>query len=253
MELNYKKIGEGHPVIILHGLFGSSDNWQTMGKSIAELGHAVYLVDLRNHGHSPRSEEMNFGAMSQDVYELLEKEKLEKVILMGHSMGGKTAMTFASNHPERVDKLIVVDIGPQKYASHHDLILKALNAVDTNIVNERKQAEQIIANYIEDVSVSQFLLKNLYWKEKGILDWRFNLPVIEKNMDNILDKVIASKFEKPTLFMRGAMSGYITNGDFDLILKIYPNAEIVTIKNAGHWLHAEAPKEFLEIFENFVT
>ena len=253
MELSYKKIGEGIPVFILHGLFGSSDNWQTMGKKIAALGFSVFLIDLRNHGHSPWSEEMNFETMAQDVLKILEKEKLDKIILMGHSMGGKTAMTFAAHYPDKIDKLIVVDISLQKYPPHHGIILKALNAVDTNLIADRKQAEQIIATYIDDLSVRQFLLKNLYWKEKNKLAWRFNIPAIEKNMEHILDEIKSPEFFEPTLFIRGALSGYIQEKDFNLIYKTYPNAKIITVENAGHWVHAEAPEVFFEAFKNFVT
>jgi esterase len=253
MELNYKKIGDGFPVFILHGLFGSSDNWQTMGRNISEQGYSVYLIDLRNHGHSPWSDEMNYNAMSHDVFKIVEKEKLNKIILMGHSMGGKAAMTFAGMHPNKIEKLIIVDIGPQRYLPHHDLILKALNAIDTKTIHERKEAELIVSNYIEDVSVRQFLLKNLYWKEKGVLDWRFNLPVIEASMNSILEAVNPPNFYGPTLFIRGANSGYIEEKNFENILEIYTSAEIITIQNAGHWVHAEAPNEFYNVFKKFVT
>lgn len=250
MKLNYKKYGEGQPLIIVHGLFGSLDNWQTLGKKFAEH-FEVYLVDQRNHGHSPHSEEMNYQLMSDDLHELITDLNLSDVVLVGHSMGGKAVMTYATQHAEFLDKLVVVDIAPKEYPLHHDRILEGLNAIDLSVVNTRGKADTILATYVSDISIRQFLLKNLYWIEKGQLAWRINIPVLTERMEDILATTPPVRVETPTLFIRGEKSNYITEADYQDIYNQFLNSEIETIYNVGHWAHAENPLEFYNLLMEF--
>ncbi|MFP5471442.1 MAG: alpha/beta fold hydrolase [Bacteroidia bacterium] len=244
MKLHYRELGEGKPLIILHGLFGSSDNWQTLAKKFAER-FRVILVDQRNHGHSPKSDEFNYHLLSEDLLELLDDLNIDKANLIGHSMGGKTIMHFAQKHPERIEKMMVVDIAPKQYPSHHDVILEGLNAIDLSVVKSRGEAEKILDNYIQDFSVKQFLLKNLYWEIPGEqLAWRINLPVLTREMGNILSEVPSKDCDVETLFVRGDKSNYILESDFQKIKVQFPNSKIITIEGAGHWIHAEKPLEF---------
>mgnify|MGYP001417074027 FL=1 len=250
MKLHYRKYGEGQPLIILHGLFGSSDNWQTLGKKFAE-NFEVYLVDQRNHGHSPKSDEFNYQLLSDDLYNLIRDLELENIILVGHSMGGKTVMTFAQKYPEFIEKLIVVDIGPKAYPMHHNIILEGLNSLDLSIIKSRGQADKQLSKFIEDNGVKQFLLKNLFWVEKGQLGWRINIPVLEDKMPNIIAAIPDKIVENPTLFIRGEKSNYIVEDDFQKIYDQFPNSEIETIYDAGHWVHAENPFSFYNMIIDF--
>ncbi len=250
MKLFYKKYGEGQPMIIVHGLFGMLDNWQTLGKKFAE-NFEVFLIDQRNHGHSPHSDIMNYQAMADDLHEFILDHNLSDVILLGHSMGGKTVMTYATEHPEFIDKLIVVDIAPKQYPMHHQQILAGLNSIDLGKIKNRREADEQLKKYIDNVSIRQFLLKNLYWIEKGKLAWRFNLPVIERNMNDILAATPQIRVETPTLFIRGEKSGYITEDDYQDIYNQFVNSEIETIYGVGHWVHAENPLEFYNLVMEF--
>ena len=251
MKLNFKKIGEGKPLLILHGLFGSSDNWGTLGKKFAE-NNLVYLIDLRNHGRSPHSKEMSYDLMADDLLELIQSQNINSPIILGHSMGGKAALFFAEKYPKYLDKLIVADIGLKAYPMHHDEILKGLNSVNLQLISSRNQAQQSIQIHIDNLGIQQFLLKNLYWVEKGKLAWRMNLNEIEKNIGEILVKINIHKNPINTLFVRGEMSNYILEEDFKNILESFPNGEIKTIPKAGHWLHAENPIEFYKIVREFI-
>lgn len=244
MKLHYREIGEGQPVVILHGLFGNSDNWQTHAKKLAEY-FRVILVDQRNHGHSDWSVEFSYDLMSADLFELFESLDLKKVILIGHSMGGKTAIQFAQEHPSFIEKLIVIDIGVKQYPMHHAEILKGLHSIDLNVVNTRGEAESILSQFIESHGVRQFLLKNLYWKEKGVLAWRMNIAVLEREMVNILAALSSKEVFLPTLFIRGALSNYILDQDIDDLEDQFSDFNLVTIENSGHWVHSESPTEFL--------
>ncbi len=251
MNLHYRILGSGQPLIILHGLFGSADNWQTLAKGFAEK-FKVVLVDLRNHGHSPHSDEMNYDVMAEDVFELIQKENLQNSILMGHSMGGKTAMFFAQMHEELLDKLIVVDMGLKKYSPHHQEIFDAVRGLDTDKIKSRKEAEEHLRKTITDQGVLQFLLKNLFWSDKEKLDWRFNLHVLYREIENILEAVPNQRVDVKTLFIRGEKSNYILDEDFEDIKKRFPNSEIKTVMGAGHWVHAEKPREFYEVVSGFI-
>ncbi len=252
MKLHYKKYGEGQPMIIVHGLFGTLDNWQTIGKKFAE-NFEVYLIDQRNHGHSPKSEEMSYELMAEDLHEFITDLNLSDVILIGHSMGGKTVMTYATKHPEYIDKMIVVDIAPKRYPMHHQQILEGLNSLDLAKIKNRREADEQLKKYIDNISIRQFLLKNLYWIDKGQLGWRINIPVLTNKMENILAEIPMIKVETPTLFIRGEKSNYITEDDYQNIYNQFSNSEIETIYGVGHWIHAENPLEFYDLVIEFCS
>jgi pimeloyl-ACP methyl ester carboxylesterase len=254
MILYSKIIGQGNPFLILHGFLGMGDNWKTLGNQFSKAGHEVHLIDQRNHGRSFHSKEFNYDIMADDLISYCKHHKIERCILLGHSMGGKTAMLFASKHPEMIDKLIIADISPRYYPKHHQIILKALSALDFDMIRTRKVANDVLAEYISDHGVRQFLAKNLYWKYQDELALRINLPVLIDNIEEVgkpLEET--AKFNGETLFLRGDESDYIQTDDEQLIGKHFANAEIVTISNAGHWLHAENPNEFYEAVTNFIS
>lgn len=253
MKLFYRKFGEGQPFFILHGLFGQSDNWNSLAKQIAEQGFAVYTVDQRNHGLSPHSDRWDYPSMSDDLKELMDDLKAKNAVLLGHSMGGKTAMQFALEHADRLDKLIVADIAPRYYAPHHQAILQGLDAVDFTFIKTRKEAEAVLAQYIGDYGTKQFLLKNIYWKDDGQMDWRFNLDVISREIEQI-GKAIETDHhcDTPSLFIRGEKSDYVLDSDILEIQEIFPRSYVETIKDSGHWIHAEQPAAFLKSVLNFV-
>jgi pimeloyl-ACP methyl ester carboxylesterase len=252
MELWYHKAGSGAlPVVILHGLFGSSDNWRTLANVIS-ASYPVISVDLRNHGRSPHTESHTYLEMAEDLDKLLNARGLEEVILVGHSMGGKAAMTYATIQPERVHKLVVVDIAPKAYNPQHNDVIEALFSVPLSQIGNRQEAEQFLARKISDPSVIQFLMKGLYRKEDGGYGWRFNLPVLAKDYAEITSSIPdCGSYKKPTLFIKGNRSNYIEAKDAPLIQKLFPNSKIGNI-NAGHWVHAEAPKAFLQMLEQFL-
>lgn len=250
MKLHYREMGEGKPLMILHGLFGYSDNWQSHGKKLAEY-YRVILVDLRNHGHSGWSDDFSYEVMAEDVYELCQDLQLEEVILMGHSMGGKVAMYFAHKYESMLNKLVVVDMGIKSYPMHHDHILEGIHAVTPTAISSRGEAEEQMSRFIDSEAIRQFLLKNLYWKEKGQLAWRMNIEVIEKKMKNILAPVPKGEVMIPTLFLRGEFSNYVLDEDLPEIEAMFIDLEVVTIPRSGHWLHAEEPTSFLEALLSF--
>lgn len=253
MQLHFKKTGEGTPLIILHGLFGSGDNWMSFARMVAEKGFTVYQVDLRNHGHSPHATPHNYKAMSDDVHELISSEKLENVIVLGHSMGGKTGMQLAIDHTKDLEALIVVDIATHYYPIHHKTILDALISVKTEQLKSRDEAQQQLSLYIKDDSTIQFLMKGLYRKDEHFA-WRFNIPVLNEQIDNVGEEMKSDKgIDLPVLFVRGEKSNYIDPGKFDECRKLFPKAELVTIPGAGHWVHAEKPEELLRAVLNFLV
>lgn len=243
----YSRIeGKGKPLVILHGFLGMSDNWKTISGEYAEEGFEVHALDMRNHGRSLQSDEFNYDVMTEDIKEYCEGHNLDVIDLMGHSMGGKAAMFFAVKYPEKVNKLIIADIGPKYYPPHHQDILSGLSAVDFSEKPERSDVEDILKEYIKDFGTRQFLMKSLYWKEPGQLAYRFNLDVFNEKIENIgVALPEDARYEKPVLFLRGEKSNYIKDEDFEYIQKQTPKAQLVDIKNAGHWLHAENPKDFL--------
>ncbi len=251
MKLNYRKVGEGKPLVILHGLFGSADNWFSIAREL-DKEFTMYLVDQRNHGDSPHDDEWNYDVMVEDLKELLNEEGLEKVFLMGHSMGGKTVMNFALKYPERVEKLIVADIAPRYYPVHHESILEGLNSLDLKAINSRKEADDALAKYISEPGIRQFLLKSLGRDTEGFA-WKINLPVITKNIENVGEALPEGEsFEGPTLFLAGANSNYIQQKDLPEILEFFPIYELEFVQNAGHWLHAEQPHAVVEEIRRFL-
>ncbi|MBT3588624.1 MAG: alpha/beta fold hydrolase [Flavobacteriaceae bacterium] len=254
MLLHSNILGEGKPFVILHGFLGMGDNWKSLGKRFSEQGYQVHLVDQRNHGRSFHSESFNYNFLAEDLKIYCDFHKLEDFILLGHSMGGKTAMNYAVNYPDNLSKLIIADIGPKQYPLHHQDILKALSVLDFSIIKTRKTANNVISEYIKNNGVRLFLAKNLYWKHPDELALRINLPVLIENIEEV-GKLLSENliYRKETLFLRGANSNYIEKADEFLIKKQFPNSDIQTIKNAGHWLHAENPKDFYNKVMNFIS
>lgn len=251
MQLHYRIIGEGQPFVILHGLFGYSDNWQTFARNISEK-YQVILVDQRNHGHSDWADSNSYEDMAQDLFELCDSLSLNDIILLGHSMGGKTAMYFSANHEDLLSKLIIADMGMKAYSPHHQVIIEGLKSLKLDEYENRTQADDDLSKYIESYAVRQFLLKNLYWKEKGELAWRMNLDVLEREMPKIMKAFQPNhSINTKTLFLKGEMSNYILEEDWAQILQTYPNAILKEIRGAGHWLHAEKPAEFLNTVLSF--
>lgn len=240
-------------LLILHGFLGMSDNWKTLGKQYAQEGFEVHILDLRNHGRSFHSEGFSYELMVQDVYEYCKANNLIKISIIGHSMGGKTAMLLATTYPEMVDKLIVADIGPKFYPQHHQSILEGLNTVDFSKKPSRNEVEEILSQYIPDFGARQFLMKSLYWQEPGQLAFRFNLQVFNTKIEEIGKPLPDnSVFNKPTLFIRGGNSNYILDEDFENIKKHFPDSRIETVPNVGHWIHAENPLLFYEMTSSFL-
>ena len=248
MELLHANIlGAGPPLLILHGFLGMSDNWKTLGRKYAEKGYEVHLLDQRNHGRSFRSQEFDYPAMAADLLHYMDERGIEKAMLIGHSMGGKTAMQFACTYPERVSKLIVADIAPKRYPPHHQQILSALDALPLEHLESRTEADEALSEHIEDWGIRQFLLKNLYWVKPGRLGLRINLEVLKHKMEEIGAALPPeARYEGPVLFLRGGKSGYVTRGDLPLIHHHFPQATLETLEGAGHWLHAENPGGFLQ-------
>ncbi|MDO8967363.1 alpha/beta fold hydrolase [Algoriphagus sp.] len=251
MLLNFKKSGSGPPLVILHGLFGSLDNWFSIAKELVEH-YTLYLVDQRNHGDSPHADEWNYAVMVEDLKELFDTEGFEKVFLMGHSMGGKTVMNFALKYPKMVEKLIVADIAPRYYPVHHESILEGLNSLNLSEIKSRKDADDQLAEYIPELGVRQFLLKSLTRDNTGFA-WKINLPVITKNIENVGEALPeGGKFEGPTLFLAGANSNYIQQKDMADMEKFFPNYQLEFVADAGHWLHAEQPHAVVEEMRRFL-
>jgi esterase len=243
MKLFFRELGQGEPIIILHGLFGSSDNWLTQAKLLA-AHFKVYSLDQRNHGQSPHSADFDYRSMVADLKEFVDEHQVQNPVVVGHSMGGKAAMNFALAHADKLSKLIVVDIAPRPYDLEHYTIVKGLNAIPIEDISSRNEADQILSQYVPEPDVRQFLLKNLQRKSAGGFAWKINLPVISQKLSNIgLDLQFAGQFKKPTLFIRGAKSKYVLDSDWKRITEIFPTAELETM-DTGHWVQAEKPQEF---------
>jgi len=268
MKLFYRETGEGEPLVILHGLYGSSDNWMTVARRLGEDYH-VFLLDQRNHGRSPHSPHHDYPSMVSDLETFANDRDLERFILLGHSMGGKTAMFFAARHPARIRALIPIDISPRTYRltgdngtsfSMHKKMMEALMQLDLATLHSRDEVMNALENTIPSVRIRQFLLKNLTRDENHRFRWKINLPVLYHSLENILagldeDPSLQGKqFSSfPVLFIRGADSGYIGEEDIPLIRRFFPGAEIATIPGTGHWLHAEQPQKFIRIILDFLN
>ena len=274
MQLNYKEFGSGEPVIILHGLFGTLDNWQTIAKQLSEE-HTVFILDLPDHGRSPHTEgEIDYESMSDALAEFMQNHWIYETGLVGHSMGGKLAMQFALSHPDTVKKLVVVDIAPKLYKDGHQDVFNALFAVDLTTLKDRKEAEAILMDKLNgDVGTVQFLLKNLtrnnpFNKEDiktegtdpkdssgkgGNFEWKMNLQGLFDNYNHILQAPVGAPFLKPTMFIRGGESRYVKDLDRQSIANLFPNATLETIEGAGHWVHADKPKELVAVLKQFLA
>ena len=253
MLLHSNILGEGKPFLILHGFLGMSDNWKTLGNKFSEHNFQVHLIDQRNHGRSFHSEQFNYEVLVKDLKQYCDHHQLYDFILLGHSMGGKTAMLFATSYPELISKLIIADIAPRFYPTHHDLILEGLSSLDFDKLESRSEADNLLSHYVSDFGTRQFLLKNLYWVEKGKLGLRMNLEVLKNNVEEVGEALpVSNNFLGDTLFLRGDKSEYIALSDEALIKMQFPNSTIETIDNAGHWLHAENPTAFYNSVIQFV-
>jgi len=246
MKLFSRELGQGDPIVVLHGLFGSSDNWLTQAKLLANH-YKVYSVDLRKHGQSPHSDDFDYPAMVEDLNEFVASNRLQNTVIIGHSMGGKAAMNFALAHPDKLSKLIVVDIAPKAYNLEHYTIAEGLKAIPVGKISSRNEADEILSKHVPEPDVRQFLLKNLQRKSARGFSWKINLPVISAKLGNIgLDLQFPGTFDKPALFIRGSRSKYIANEDWTRITEVFPKAELETM-DTGHWVQAEKPQEFADV------
>ncbi len=255
MNLNYKVLGtEGFPVVILHGLFGMLDNWQTFGKKLSENGYKVYLLDQRDHGKSPFTDEFSYDILALDLRNFLDSQDLFHCHLIGHSMGGKTVMNFAFEHPQYISKMVVVDICNKEYRGGHEIIFEAINNLDVATINDRQTIYDHLKKYDLDEGTIQFLLKNLQRSPDGGYTWKMNHKLLEREYENILGKVgdEKSKCDVPTLFVKGAKSNYIKSKDVEDIEKQFSESSVISIEDAGHWVHAEKPIELYTEVINFI-
>lgn len=255
MKLYFREIGETGPVlVILHGIFGSSDNWLTISKTIAAQGYRILAVDQRNHGQSPRGDDHDYPSMAADLREFLLDHNLEKPVLIGHSMGGKTVMQYAMTYPGTFDKLVVVDIAPKQYPVHHAELVRGLTSIDLATINSRGDADAALAAYEPSLTVRQFLLKSLYRTDDGNFAWRLNLPVIERELHDVGGELTNPQIvTEPTLFIRGSESPYILDEDIPAIRQLFPHVRVETIQGASHWIQAEKPDEFVKTLLSFLV
>lgn len=252
LELHAATYGDGPPLIILHGLLGASGNWHSLSRNVFGNDFTVHALDLRNHGRSPHSDRFDYPSMVADVERYMENCELIDAFVLGHSMGGKTAMHLALSDPGLVAKLIVVDIAPKAYPPYHQEILEALRAVDPSTVTSRDDVDEALAERISSDPVRQFLLKNLAY-DSGTYHWQMGLDAIFENYDKINEAVESRRtYEGPALFIRGENSGYIEDGDMDQIRRLFSHARLETVPGAGHWIHADAPDAFGKIVMDFL-
>lgn len=265
MQLAYRKLGSGHPLIILHGLYGSGENWLTIAKGLAGICE-VYLVDQRNHGSSPHSDELNYRILAYDLLDFMDRLDIRKASILGHSMGGKAAMWFATENPGRVCRLIIADISPRSYLNdtgpsnhlrEHTEILRALSNADLT-VSSIGEIDRQLENELPGKRLRQFLLKNLRRNDEGVFEWKINIPAINANLQALADGLSPDTLpgksfsQFPVMFIRGEKSPYILEPDLEIIRSLFPLSTVVTIRNAGHWLHAEEPEMFLSIVKKFM-
>jgi len=249
--LNHKIYGQGDPIVILHGLFGMLDNWQTIAKKLADE-YMVILVDQRDHGKSGHTDGFDYPILAEDLRIFLEDNWIHSCHIIGHSMGGKTAMQFSALYPDMIEKMVIVDIGPKDYKPNHDLIFKALLAVPIDEVQSRKEVEEILSEYIEDYGVRLFLMKNLQRKKEGGFRWKMNLRLLNKEYANIIAAIETNEpVEVDTLFIYGSKSNYIVPSDIESINEIFPEAGFEEL-DAGHWIHAEKPDELVGLVKSFL-
>lgn len=256
MKLNFKQYSAvGEPLLILHGLFGSLQNWAWHSKKLSEK-FAVYALDMRNHGASPHSDDMNYPVMAKDILEFMDDHHIERAHILGHSMGGKVAMQFALLAPERINRLVIADVAPVLYGGErgeHDEIFEGLCALDLSAVESRGDADARLAPYVDDEVVRQFLLSNLVRLESGGFTWRINLPVLKASYSQLRAAPIANApYQGRVLFVKGERSDYILPAHRNEVLRLFPRATLKTISQTGHWLHAEKPDTFYRIVADFL-
>lgn len=252
MKLHYQDSGEGHPLIIIHGLFGSADNWRSMARYFSRF-YRVISVDLRNHGRSPHSDTQDFASMAADIEQLCSDLGLHKVRVLGHSLGGKVAMQFAAEQSAWVEKLVVVDISPRRYFSEHTPLMDAMLALDLKKLDSRSAVDAALADTVTDKSVRQFLLMNLQSGDEGLY-WRINLPALKANYPQLMAPVCENAtVSANSLFVYGSSSEYVTDDDRALIRQQFPQAQFQAIEKAGHWVHAERPQQFKQVVEEFLA
>ncbi|MEI7421553.1 MAG: alpha/beta fold hydrolase [Prolixibacteraceae bacterium] len=262
MKLFFRKYGSGPDMIILHGLYGSSDNWITIAHKL-EGHYTVYLPDLRNHGASPHAAEHTFAAMSEDLSQFYEDHQIGDAFLIGHSMGGKVAMRFAAENPEKVNKLLIVDIAPKDYLAgnnnfkhirQHEMILALLQNPDLSAFHSRQELDNFFSSRIKEETVRHFLLKNIHRSHEGKFAWKINAEVLRDSFRSIVSEMDLTWFEErmpitayPVTFVRGMNSEYVSDSDWPDIRRIYPEARLVDFPDAGHWLHAEQPSRLVNV------
>jgi len=266
MKLHYKKLGGGPPLIIIHGLYGSSANWLSIGKALSDQ-YTVFLLDQRNHGRSPHNNVHDYPSMRDDLIEFMDLHEINKSIIIGHSMGGKTAMFMAESDPERVEALIVVDISPSPYSPEersgqvltHKEIMEGMLKTDLSSAASREDIDKRLSLSIDSSRIRSFLLKNIYRTPENAFIWRINVPALYENLENILGGLDAEKYKGgeeivgfPVLFIRGEKSGYITDDDILVIQQIFPMARVTTIPDTGHWLHVEQPALLIKTIRYFL-
>ncbi|WP_341501136.1 alpha/beta fold hydrolase [Gallaecimonas sp. GXIMD4217] len=249
--LNYQQRGQGRPLILIHGLFGSLDNLGALGRSL-EDAFQVTSVDVRNHGKSFHSDEMHYQAMAGDVLALMDHLGIETASVVGHSMGGKIAMQLALTAPERVSALVAADIAPVAYRrNNHEGVFKGLSSIDPGCYDSRKAVETELAKYVLEPGVRQFILKNLQKGDQGLY-WRLNVRALIDNYPDILGAPEGSPYPGPTLFVKGAESDYLTADHKEAVARLFPRAQLKVIQGTGHWLHAEKPAVFNKLVGDFL-
>lgn len=255
MNLNFKTLGTGYPLIILHGLLGSLDNWQAIAKQLGN-NFQVFIIDHRNHGRSPHTIEFSYKLLVDDLLVFMQQQGVEQAHIVGHSMGGKVAMRLGLTHPKKVNKLVVADVAPVDYEDRHSSVFKALFAVNLKTITSRQQAEGTLRTILgNDENTVQFLMKGLYRDDDNKFQWRFNVQSLYDNYDNISSSGIETTkpFEGETLFIKGEKSDYINASNFSNIIDLFPNSQLVEIPGAGHWVHADNPLAFINAVENFLS
>lgn len=247
MLLHSKILGNSNKqILILHGFLGSGDNWISIARKLTTNGFSVHLIDQRNHGRSFHSDKFNYELMCDDLLDYINYHKIKNPILLGHSMGGKTVMKFTLKYPKLISKLFVIDTSPKYYSTDHQYIIDTLKKIDFKILDNRKKIRLELEKWIEQSGIRSFIMKNIYWNEEGTLDFRFNLISLSNNIDKIGEEIKSdNKFYGDVFFFKGENSDYILQSDNDLIFNFYPNSRLITISNAGHWLHADNPNDFL--------
>ena len=254
MQLYHQAYGDGFPLIILHGFLGASGNWHSLSRNVFSKHFRVFSLDQRNHGRSPHADAFDYATLAADLATFMDEQTLDTAHIIGHSMGGKAAMQFALTYPDRVEKLVVADIAPRTYPPHHTTILAALRRLDIHNARSRSEVEAALAADIEDAGVRQFLLKNLASKPGGGYQWKMNLDVLYEKYPNVTEAIDGwPPFDRPALFIHGGASGYVSDADLPEIERLFPEYQQVTLPDAGHWIHAEAPGPFAEAVVHFLV